>query len=116
MFNDYIYIMKCTADLANLKDQLSLIPLQSIPNDEIVSSEHMKGLKKILECYKIIIDQLYKINNLKWIGLKGIGLEELDEHMQLLISAQDYKTQQISFNDCHSYLLAGIQDAINTNA
>lgn len=63
----------------------------------------------------MIINRYYKLDKKKWNGLSGIGLKELDDHMKILIAASNPRSQSVNYNDCHNYLTASIQDAIDTD-
>jgi hypothetical protein len=108
-------LMKCAADLDVLKVELSLIPLQMFNKNSLVSCGRINVLQKILECYKLIINRYHKSDKSRWVSLSDIGFKELDDHMNILIDASNPRSQSENYNDCHNYLAASIQDAIDTN-
>jgi hypothetical protein len=105
--------MKCAADLDVLKYSLSLIPLQILNKNKLVSFEKIKVLKEFLDCYRLIINGFHKSDNIRWDGIFDIGLKELDDHMKILVTTSNLKSQSVNYNDCHNYLTASIQDAID---
>jgi hypothetical protein len=105
--------MKCVADLEVLKYKLSLIPLQVLNKKKLVSFENITVLKEFLECYKLTINRFYKLDKNMWTALSDIGLKELDDHMKILVTATNSKSQSVNYNDCHNYLTLSIQDAID---
>jgi hypothetical protein len=106
--------MEDIANLDALKYKLSLVPLQILSDHKIVSFRTIKALQGFLASYVAIINSFHKLDNGKWDGLFGIGLKELNDHMRLLVLASDHDLQSIGYNDCHNYLSASIQDAIDT--
>jgi hypothetical protein len=106
--------MKCIADLVVLKSKLSLIPLKILNNNKLVPFGSIRALQKLLGCYKNIINSFYKLDSARWAGFSGIGLNELDDHMKILVTASDHNLQSVNYNDCHGYLSASIQHAIDT--
>jgi hypothetical protein len=107
-------LMKVIANLDALKYELSLVPLQTLCDHKIVSFRSIKALQGLLASYVAIINRFYKLDNGKWDSLFGIGVKELNDHMRLLVLASDHDLQSIGYNDCHNYLSASIQDAIDT--
>jgi hypothetical protein len=106
--------MKCPADLYLLKHQLSIIPLQILHTNSLVSFGSIRNLQKILRCYRIEINRFHKLDRNRWASLLGIGLKELDDHMRILVNASNNESQLENYNDCHNYLSSSIQDAIDT--
>lgn len=106
--------MECPSDLYLLKHELLLIPLQILHTNNIDASGSIRTLQKILECYRIEINRFYKLDSNRWASLLGIGLNELDDHMKILVDASNTELQFENYNDCHNYLSSSIQDAIDT--
>lgn len=105
--------MNCEPDLNTLEYELSLIPLQILNRNELISFKDIRVLEELLECYGLIIDHLHSSDKNRWTAFFDIGLKELDDHMKILVTATNPKLQTEYYNNCHNYLTSSIQDAID---
>jgi hypothetical protein len=104
--------MKSIQQLQGLQKALKELPLFQNVNEEKYPCAYFSPIQNIIESYQIIIGRLHILDSKIFQTLVEQGMDELYEHLNLLLNAQTIALQKEYYNDFYVYLDCSIQDSL----